>query len=63
MQIYSDDVTEDCTDDIKLQSGHLRHFAKEAQFTGDYKQASQYYQEVNISITTAGQNGNVDTDD
>lgn len=48
-QIYSDDVVDDDDDppdEIHLSTSQLRHFAKEAQLTGDYQQAAQYYQEV-----------------
>ncbi|XP_054892965.1 cilia- and flagella-associated protein 70 isoform X2 [Poeciliopsis prolifica] len=45
-KIYSSDVAEDCTDEMKLESSQLRHFAKEAQLTGNYQQAAQYYQEL-----------------
>uniref|UniRef100_A0A7N8X9H0 Cilia and flagella associated protein 70 n=1 Tax=Mastacembelus armatus TaxID=205130 RepID=A0A7N8X9H0_9TELE len=31
---------------IQLTSSQLRHFAREAQLTGDYHQAAQYYQEL-----------------
>ena len=44
-QIYSDDVDDDSAT-IQLSSSQLRHFAREAQLTGDYQQAAQYYQEV-----------------
>ncbi|XP_043998467.1 cilia- and flagella-associated protein 70 isoform X2 [Gambusia affinis] len=45
-KIYSSDVAEDCTDEMKLESCQLRHFAKEAQLTSNYQQAAQYYQEL-----------------
>ncbi|XP_035538153.1 cilia- and flagella-associated protein 70 [Morone saxatilis] len=45
-KIYSDDVDDDSTDEIQLSSSQLRHFAREAQLTGDYQQAVQYYQEL-----------------
>ncbi|XP_014834075.1 PREDICTED: cilia- and flagella-associated protein 70 isoform X2 [Poecilia mexicana] len=45
-KIYSSDVAEDCTDEMKLESSQLRHFAKEAQLTSNYQQAAQYYQEL-----------------
>lgn len=45
-QIYSDDTDDDSPDLIQLSSSQLRHFAREAQLTGDYQQADQCYQEV-----------------
>uniref|UniRef100_A0A8C4I3U0 Tetratricopeptide repeat protein 18 n=1 Tax=Dicentrarchus labrax TaxID=13489 RepID=A0A8C4I3U0_DICLA len=48
-KIYSDDVDDDSPDEIQLSSSQLRHFAREAQLTGDYQQAVQYYQEVEPS--------------
>ncbi|KAE8297572.1 Cilia- and flagella-associated protein 70 [Larimichthys crocea] len=45
-KIYSDDVDDDSLDEIQLSSSQLRHFAREAQLTGDYQQAVQYYQEL-----------------
>ncbi|KAK9542292.1 hypothetical protein VZT92_000167 [Zoarces viviparus] len=46
-KIYSDDVVDDDSPDkIQLSSSQLRHFAREAQLTGDYQQAAQYYQEL-----------------
>lgn len=45
-QIYSDDVDDGSLDEIQLSSSQLRHFAREAQLTGDYQQAVQYYQQV-----------------
>ncbi|CAK6974928.1 cilia- and flagella-associated protein 70 [Scomber scombrus] len=46
-KIYSDDVDDDDSpDEIHLSTSQLRHFAKEAQLTGDYQQAAQYYQEL-----------------
>ncbi|XP_026233395.1 cilia- and flagella-associated protein 70 [Anabas testudineus] len=45
-KIYSDDIDDDSTDLIQLSSSQLRHFAREAQLTGDYQQAAQCYQEL-----------------
>ncbi|XP_047218284.1 cilia- and flagella-associated protein 70 isoform X2 [Girardinichthys multiradiatus] len=45
-KISSNDVKEDCIEEVKFESCQLRHFAKEAQFTGNYQQAAQYYQEL-----------------
>ncbi|XP_031704683.1 cilia- and flagella-associated protein 70 [Anarrhichthys ocellatus] len=46
-KIYSDDVVDDDSpDEIQLSSSQLRHFGREAQLTGDYQQAVQYYQEL-----------------
>ncbi|XP_054869735.1 cilia- and flagella-associated protein 70 [Amphiprion ocellaris] len=45
-KIYSSDVPEDSSDEIQLNSSQLRHFAREAQLTGNYQQAAQYYQEL-----------------
>ncbi|KAM7405796.1 hypothetical protein PAMP_000223 [Pampus punctatissimus] len=45
-KIYSDDVDDDSPDEIHLSTPQLRHFAKEAQLTGNYQQAAQYYQEL-----------------
>ncbi|XP_070762191.1 cilia- and flagella-associated protein 70 [Enoplosus armatus] len=45
-KIYSDEVDDDSPDEIQLSSSQLRHFAREAQLTGDYQQAVQYYQEL-----------------
>nr|XP_020464492.1 cilia- and flagella-associated protein 70 isoform X3 [Monopterus albus] len=45
-KIYSEDIDDDSPDEIHLNSSQLRHFAKEAQLTGDYQQAAQYCQEL-----------------
>ncbi|XP_041842805.1 cilia- and flagella-associated protein 70 isoform X2 [Melanotaenia boesemani] len=45
-KIYSNDVKEDSTNEIPLHSSQLRHFAREAQLTGNYQQAAQYYLEL-----------------
>lgn len=45
-QIYCSDVVEDCPEEISLHSSQLLHFAKEAQLTGNYQLAAQYYEEV-----------------
>ncbi|KAI3377407.1 hypothetical protein L3Q82_008597 [Scortum barcoo] len=45
-KIYADDVDEDSPEEIQLSSSQLRHFAREAQLTGDYHQAAHYYQEL-----------------
>ncbi|XP_070822382.1 cilia- and flagella-associated protein 70 [Chaetodon trifascialis] len=45
-KIYSDDADDDAPDEIQLSSSQLRQFAREAQLTGDYQQAVQYYQEL-----------------
>lgn len=45
-QIYSDNADDDSPDLIQLSSSQLRHFAREAQLTGDYQQAAQCYQKV-----------------
>ncbi|XP_068581049.1 cilia- and flagella-associated protein 70 isoform X2 [Cebidichthys violaceus] len=46
-KIHSDDVVDDDSpDEIQLSSSQLRHFAREAQLTGDYQQAVQYHQEL-----------------
>ncbi|KAG7242632.1 hypothetical protein INR49_020005, partial [Caranx melampygus] len=47
-KIYLDDVDDDgdSSDVILLSSSQLRHFAREAQLTGDYQQAAQYYHEI-----------------
>lgn len=45
-QIYSDNVDGDSLGEIQLSSSQLRHFAREAQLTGNYQQAVQYYQQV-----------------
>ncbi|XP_049452131.1 cilia- and flagella-associated protein 70 isoform X2 [Epinephelus fuscoguttatus] len=45
-KVYSDDVDDDSADEIQLSSSQLRNFAREAQLTGDYQQAVQYYQEL-----------------
>ncbi|XP_045888141.1 cilia- and flagella-associated protein 70 isoform X2 [Micropterus dolomieu] len=45
-KIYSADVDDDPPNEIQLNSSQLRHFAREAQLTGDYQQAVQYYQEL-----------------
>ncbi|KAK5874319.1 hypothetical protein PBY51_019274 [Eleginops maclovinus] len=45
-KMYSDDIHDDSPDEIQLSSSQLRHFAREAQLTGDYQQAAQYYQEL-----------------
>uniref|UniRef100_A0A671TSU6 Cilia and flagella associated protein 70 n=1 Tax=Sparus aurata TaxID=8175 RepID=A0A671TSU6_SPAAU len=42
----SDDVSNDSLTEIQLSASQLRHFAREANLTGDYQQAVQYYQEV-----------------
>ena len=42
-QTSSDDVS---NEEIHLSVSQLRHFAREANLTGDYQQAVQYYQEV-----------------
>lgn len=44
--MYAQGADNDLPDLIKLSSSQLRHFAREAQLTGDYKQAAQCYQEV-----------------
>ncbi|XP_008295166.1 tetratricopeptide repeat protein 18 [Stegastes partitus] len=51
-KIYSDDVDEDSSDEIQLDSSQLRHFAREAQLTGNYQQAAQYYQELVVMQPT-----------
>ncbi|XP_059213993.1 cilia- and flagella-associated protein 70 isoform X2 [Centropristis striata] len=52
-KIYSaDDVDDDSLDEIQLSSSQLRHFAREAQLTGDYQQAVQYYQELVVRHPT-----------
>ncbi|KAM9367016.1 cilia- and flagella-associated protein 70 [Symphorus nematophorus] len=45
-KIYSCGVDDDSPDEIQLSSSQLRHFAREAQLTGDYQQAVHYYQEL-----------------
>ncbi|XP_041637325.1 cilia- and flagella-associated protein 70 [Cheilinus undulatus] len=45
-KIYADDTDDDAQDEIQLSSSQLRLFAREAQLTGDYQQAAQYYQEL-----------------
>ncbi|XP_042342588.1 cilia- and flagella-associated protein 70 [Plectropomus leopardus] len=45
-EIYSEDVDDVSVDEIQLSSSQLRHFAREAQLTGDFQQAVQYYQEL-----------------
>ncbi|XP_037603094.1 cilia- and flagella-associated protein 70 isoform X2 [Sebastes umbrosus] len=45
-KIYSDDVVDVPVGEIQLSSSQLRHFAREAQLTGDYQQAVRYYQEL-----------------
>ncbi|XP_032375882.1 cilia- and flagella-associated protein 70 [Etheostoma spectabile] len=45
-KIYSDGVDDDSFNEIQLTSSQLSHFAREAQLTGDYQQAVQYYQEL-----------------
>lgn len=45
-QIYSDNSDDDPLDEIQLSPSQLRYFAREAQLTGDYQQALQYYQQV-----------------
>ncbi|KAM6943491.1 cilia- and flagella-associated protein 70 [Xenentodon cancila] len=45
-KIYSKVVDEDSADEIHLHSSQLRSFAREAQLTGNYQQAAQYYQEL-----------------
>ncbi|KAK2853723.1 hypothetical protein Q5P01_006384 [Channa striata] len=45
-KIYSDDDEDESLDLIQLSSSQLRHFAREAQLTGDYQQAGQCYQEL-----------------
>uniref|UniRef100_UPI0037E8A8BF cilia- and flagella-associated protein 70 n=1 Tax=Semicossyphus pulcher TaxID=241346 RepID=UPI0037E8A8BF len=45
-KIYSDDVDDDSPHEIQLSTSQLRLFAREAQLTGDYQQAAQYYQEL-----------------
>ncbi|XP_010782059.1 tetratricopeptide repeat protein 18-like [Notothenia coriiceps] len=45
-KIYSDDINDDSPDEMQLSSSQLRHFSREAQLTGDYQQAVQYYQEL-----------------
>ncbi|CAJ1049257.1 cilia- and flagella-associated protein 70 [Xyrichtys novacula] len=45
-KIYSDDIDDDSQDDIQLSPSQLRHFAREAQLTGDYQQAAHFYQEL-----------------
>ncbi|XP_029135035.2 cilia- and flagella-associated protein 70 [Labrus bergylta] len=45
-KIYSDDVDDDSQDEIQLSSSQLRHFAREAQLTGDYQHAAHYFQEL-----------------
>uniref|UniRef100_A0A3Q2TTM0 Cilia and flagella associated protein 70 n=1 Tax=Fundulus heteroclitus TaxID=8078 RepID=A0A3Q2TTM0_FUNHE len=47
-KISSSEVQEDCIDETKFESCQLRHFAKEAQSTGNYQQAAQYYQELMV---------------
>ncbi|KAJ4947693.1 hypothetical protein JOQ06_009726 [Pogonophryne albipinna] len=45
-KIYSDDINDDSPGEMQLSSSQLRHFSREAQLTGDYQQAVQYYQEL-----------------
>ncbi|XP_068171036.1 cilia- and flagella-associated protein 70 [Antennarius striatus] len=45
-KIYSDDIDNDPPFVTQLSCSQLRHFAKEAQLTGDYQQAAQFYQEL-----------------
>ncbi|KAM9764632.1 cilia- and flagella-associated protein 70 [Menidia menidia] len=45
-KLESNDTEEECTDEIHLHSSQLRHFAREAQLTGNYPQAAHYYQEL-----------------
>ncbi|XP_044211098.1 cilia- and flagella-associated protein 70 isoform X1 [Thunnus albacares] len=45
-KIYSEDVDDDSPDEIYLSTSQLRFFAREAQHTGNYQQAAQYYQEL-----------------
>ncbi|XP_034434005.1 cilia- and flagella-associated protein 70 [Hippoglossus hippoglossus] len=45
-KIYSEDGDNDSTDEFQLSSSQLRHFAKEAQVTGDYDQAAHYCHEL-----------------
>ncbi|KAM9861139.1 cilia- and flagella-associated protein 70-like [Aulostomus maculatus] len=45
-EIYSDDTEDDSSEEVQLSSEQLRHFAREAQFTGDYQLAARYYQEL-----------------
>ncbi|RVE74217.1 hypothetical protein OJAV_G00019820 [Oryzias javanicus] len=49
-KIYCSDV-EDCPDEIYLHSSQLLHFAREAQQTGNYQQAAQYYEELVVRHT------------
>ncbi|XP_069575971.1 cilia- and flagella-associated protein 70 [Brachyistius frenatus] len=51
-KIYSDDVDEDPPNEIQLSSSQLKHFGREAQLTGDYQQAAQYYQELVVRNPT-----------
>ncbi|KAM7015019.1 cilia- and flagella-associated protein 70 [Tautogolabrus adspersus] len=45
-KLYSDDVDDDSQDEIQLSSSQLRHFAREAQLTGDFQHAAHYFQEL-----------------
>ncbi|XP_062248907.1 cilia- and flagella-associated protein 70 [Platichthys flesus] len=45
-KIYSEDVDDDSKDEFQLSSSQLRHFAKEAQVTGDYEEAAHYCHEL-----------------
>ncbi|XP_029981213.1 cilia- and flagella-associated protein 70 [Sphaeramia orbicularis] len=44
-KVHSEDI-DDSSDETQLSISQLRHFAKEAQFTGDYELAFQYYQQL-----------------
>ncbi|KAM3625593.1 uncharacterized protein V6R79_014500 [Siganus canaliculatus] len=44
--IYSSDMETDHPDESHLHCYQLRHFAREAQLTGDYQQALKYYHEL-----------------
>ncbi|KAF6719029.1 Cilia- and flagella-associated protein 70 [Oryzias melastigma] len=50
-KIYCSDVVEDCPEEISLHSSQLLHFAKEAQLTGNYQLAAQYYEELVVRHT------------
>ncbi|XP_030578730.1 cilia- and flagella-associated protein 70 [Archocentrus centrarchus] len=45
-KIYSPDVIEDFPNEVQLNCSQLSHFAREAQLTGNYQQAAQYYKEL-----------------
>ncbi|XP_060924573.1 cilia- and flagella-associated protein 70 [Limanda limanda] len=45
-KIYSEAVDDDSKDEFQLSSSQLRHFAKEAQVTGDYEEAAHYCHEL-----------------